>query len=213
MTACRTTTRRAKRDRRAFSLVEAALSTLLVGILLVASLRAAAEVTRNRTVLAQAALAPALAQQLLSEILAAYYADSGSNPGFGPESGESTGTRSAFNDIDDYSGWSESPPRSKDGTTMSDYTGWTRSVQVARVSPSNPATVLSTDQGLKRITVTVTDPQGRQTTLVGLRASTGNQERAPAAQTTYVNWMGVSLVSGTGTSTVSTGATLSNQPQ
>src|SRR5206468_10668264 len=94
-----------------------------------------------------------LAQSLTTEIMQAYYIDPGASPTFGPETGESTGNRSLFDDVDDYSAWSESPPKDKGGNAVSGYTGWSRSATIAWADPTNPGTTSATDQGLKRIAV------------------------------------------------------------
>src|SRR3712207_7569247 len=61
------------------------------------------------------------------------------------------------------------PPRSTlfPYTTLfrSGGTGWRRQVTVASVKPSDPTQSVGSDKGLKRITVTVTSPTGRVTTL------------------------------------------------
>ncbi len=49
------------------------------------------------------------------------------------------------------------------------------------------------EAGLKRITVTVSDPQGRITTATGIRGSSSAYDYDPSASTTYVNWVGVTL--------------------
>ena len=55
-----------------------------------------------------------LAQQLMAEIQQQPYKDQ-TVLGllFGPELGESTADRSAFDDVDDYDGFVEQPPRSR----------------------------------------------------------------------------------------------------
>jgi hypothetical protein len=57
--------------------------------------------------------------------------------------------------VDDFNGWSESPPKDRDGTAMSELSGWTRSVAVVWVSSANLSTVSVTETGVKRVTVTV----------------------------------------------------------
>jgi MSHA pilin protein MshD len=207
-TSCRTPKR-----RRAFSILESAGAAAIVGVMLVLALKTLGATTRGRQAVAQVRLGPALAQQLLTEVLQSYYVDPGLTPTFGPESGESIGNRSKFDDVDDYNNWTESPPQLKNGTTLTDYTGWTRTVAVAWANPTTPTTTSASDQGLKRITVTVTDPSGRTTTLVGLRAASGNLERQPATQTTYTTWTGIDLLLGNSPSTVRTGISLTNHAQ
>ncbi|OYW18935.1 MAG: hypothetical protein B7Z55_09750 [Planctomycetales bacterium 12-60-4] len=94
-------------------------------------------------------------------------------PLFGPELGEpavATGPRTLYDDVDDYHGWSRSPPQSRNGTPMSDLTGWQRSVAVEFVNPSNPGSVALLDQGIKRVTVTVRRNGVTLATSVALRS-------------------------------------------
>ena len=61
----------------------------------------------------------------------------------------------------------------------------------------DPATMVaggSTDTGLKRITVTVTDPGGRTASVWALRGSAGTYDQPPpTSSTTYVAWVGLTL--------------------
>lgn len=176
--------------RQGFTLVEAAISIAIVGGLVVASLYALGGEARGRKLLTAGSVADGLAASLLSEILQCKYMDTAS-PTFGPETGETA--RSAYNDVDDYNGWTENPPLNKDGTTLTGYTGWRRSVVVAYIDPASLA-VSGTDTGLKKITVTVTDPQSRQTVVSALRGSSGTYDQPnPTTSTTYVAWVGIGL--------------------
>lgn len=196
---------RAAARRRGFTLLEAVVSTLFVGLMLVAALKTVSSTVRARQIQVGQRQGPALARQLMSEILQTRYLDPGPTPIFGPETGEGTGTRSAFNDVDDYNAWSESPPQLKDGTQLTDYSAWTRGVSVAFVSRADPNSTSGTETGLKRITVTVTDPAGVQTVLMALRSSGGAADQQPAIQATYITWVGVDFQSGSGTSTIRSG--------
>ncbi|MGE0607929.1 MAG: hypothetical protein AB7O62_12615 [Pirellulales bacterium] len=190
--------------------MECAFSTVLVGALLVASLKCVTATTQSRESVATQRQATGLAEQLMMEIYQTNYVDSGSSPTFGPETGESTGNRSAFNDVDDYHNWSESPPKSKSGTAISGYTGWTRSVAVAFVQRSSLNTSGS-ETGLKRITVTVTDNSGRQTRLVGLRGQNGLGESWPSMQSDFVTWTGVQITTAAGGTPQARGTAIINR--
>ena len=139
----------------AFSLAETAISILLVGGLVVAALNtvgasvAGREFTRNR------GRGDLLAHHLMSEILRQSYEEPVDTPTMGRESGESGGSRSSYDDVDDYDGWVSSPPEEKNGTALADLTGWERSVTVEFVDPNMLTTVSATETGVKRITVTV----------------------------------------------------------
>jgi hypothetical protein len=143
-------------------------------------------------VLAGQRIGPALASQLMAEILASNYEDTGGSPVFGLENGEQGGSRNKYDDVDDYHGWSSSV-EDKDGVSISGLSGWTRAATVQWVDPSNVSSVVGSDAGLKRIIVTVTDPQGRITTVTGIRGSSSAYDYDPSNSTTYVNWVGVTL--------------------
>ena len=96
-----------------------------------------------------------LAQALMAEILQQPYEDSEEPVAWGLEPGEGAATRQAFDDVDDYRHWSESSPQYKDGTTVPGMEGWSRTVRVMRVDPSDLGQILLMETGVKRITVTV----------------------------------------------------------
>jgi prepilin-type N-terminal cleavage/methylation domain-containing protein len=137
---------------RGFTLVESLICVVIVGVMLVAALRAVGASNSSQLRTANRAVGSMLAQALMDEIMLQAYENS-TSPTFGPESGESA--RANFNDVDDYNNWNESPPKNLDATTMSNMTGWSRSVAVAWVSSSNPNQPSSTETGVKRMVVTV----------------------------------------------------------
>jgi hypothetical protein len=198
------------RLRRGFSLAECALSLMLTSIVIMGALSAVSSTYRTRTLIQSQWQSTQLAQSLLTEVMQSYYVDPGATPVFGLETGESTGNRSLFNDVDDYNSWSESPPVDKSGTALPGYTGWTRQVGVSWVLLILPTVSWATETGLKRITVTVTDPQGNQTKLYGLRANIGMGEQKPVGTTTFVEWAGVSITAGTNNTTMSTSVNFTN---
>lgn len=158
------------RGRRAFSLMEVTVAVAIVGGLLAAVLNTIGASATGATVMSDRARGQALALELLSEILPLPYQDPQAGAGtLGPGPGESTGTRTLFNDVDDYHGWSASPPQYRDGTVMSGFSGWTRGVQVQWVQVTSPDTVSASDTGVKRITITVKRGAREVTSVVALR--------------------------------------------
>lgn len=87
----------------------------------------------------------------------------------GIDTGETTNDRSDFDDVDDYDGWSSTPPQLKGGTPLDQFAGYGRSVVVEYVNPGNPNQTIPSDGGIKRITVTVTYAGGKSTTLEAIR--------------------------------------------
>ena|GEM_PF-509290 len=160
---------------RGLSLVEMVISTALVGIALVAALNTVGSSRLAQNKVSVWREGHLLAQALMSEILQQDYADveliqaglddilstGDATYTLGPDSFPgrdevSTGDRSLFNDVDDYDGWSASPPQPKEGPEFAQLQGWERSVSVVFTSPSDLTAVRASDFGWKRITVTVT---------------------------------------------------------
>jgi len=194
------------------SLIEVAVSTLIVGIVLVVSLNTVGAVYQTQRVNAKRLEGPGLAQELMSEILAMSYedADSAANV-FGTEPGESTGTRAEFDDIDDYHDWTAFNAVSHEGDQSGGYVGWQRDVTIQTANWQTGAPIGGADTGLKRITVTVTDPQGGLTQLVALRFKHGSLELTPAVDVTAITWAGAELSLGDNLRPARSGTNLTNQ--
>ena len=141
--------------RRALTLIEVVASTMIVGMLYVAALNSLGAATRSSESTGNRAVATGLADELMAEILQTNYSDPTDTPVFGPEGAESSGPRTAFDDIDDYNVWNQSPPRARDGTQMADRVGWRQRVTVNYVVPATPTQTSATDQGAKRVKVTI----------------------------------------------------------
>jgi Tfp pilus assembly protein PilV len=150
-----------QRRQSGLSLIEVVVCTTLVSLVLLGAMEALGSSVAGRTHGANLARAQQVAQQLMAEILSADFheSDGGALAGLldalGLEPGEVSSDRATFDDADDYAGWTESPVKARDGTAQTNSTGWRRSVLVDFVDPANPASVIATNQGLKRITVTV----------------------------------------------------------
>lgn len=190
-----------RRTKRAFTLVEATLSIVIVGVLLVASTGTFGAIARARKIQVEGRLAYLLGQQLMTEIMQGYFQQQATNPIFGPAPGL---TRATFNYVDAYNGYSASPPTSQSGVILSDYAGWSESVAVSYVDPNTLNTVSSST--LKQITVTVTAPSGKSYLLVGLRSKYGAYETVPTAQTNYITGVSISLQGASPAKTICTGA-------
>ncbi len=149
------------RGLRGFTLIEAVMSMLIVGLMLVAALNTigASKLAQSRN--AEQAVGPMLAEDLMTEILSQHYQEPVDTPGFGRES-EPGGNRADWDDVDDYDGWSASPPQAKDGTDLPDLEGWGRAVTVYWVKPTKLNEV-GANTGVKRIIITMTH-QGRVVT-------------------------------------------------
>lgn len=138
--------------RSGVTLIECVLATVILGVSIVAGLSAASGAAATNRASAQRLLASRLADEVLERALALPYSQSGSNR-IGPDAGE---TRPAhFNDVDDFDGWTESPPQTIAGTTMAGLDGWNRTVTVSWVRPNAIDTQSASETGLKRVVVAV----------------------------------------------------------
>ncbi|MGN6545528.1 MAG: type IV pilus modification PilV family protein, partial [Aureliella sp.] len=149
--------RRGLRKRRsAFSLVEATISVMLVGLVMVGALQTVGAAQRRDRDAADRILGQQLASALLNEILLQAYQEpeSDSAAAFGLEANEATGNRALFDDVDDYANWTSSPPKDRSGNEIPNFTGWTRKVSVAWADPVTLASTVSSNTGMKKITVT-----------------------------------------------------------
>ena len=140
-----------------FSLVETSISTLMVGLLLVASTNTVGMSVRTQQLTAYMVTASALADSLMSEILASSYMEPGATYSFiTRESGESGGSKANYDDVDDYNGWQEQPPQYRDGSSISNLPSWKRKVLVEFVAIANGSVTTSNfETNLKRVTIEI----------------------------------------------------------
>ncbi len=145
------------RRPRGLTLPEMVISTVLVGVTLVVALNLVGTSKHAQQSANRRHQGHRLAQSLICEILRQGYADPVDGPdSFGLSAAETaTGDRSLFDDVDDYDMWQEDPPENKDGTLPTGLDGWTRTVRVNWVNPSNPNQNSATPTGVKRIDVGV----------------------------------------------------------
>ena len=158
--------------RRGLTLAEAVVSMLIVSVMLVAALNTVGASRKMQKKTVDRSRGFLLAENLMSEILRQAYEAPDLAPGsFGLEGVAEVGdgSRSLWDDVDDYDGWSAAPPERKDGTEISGFDGWTRSVEVRWVSPEDISLGLLTDTGVKRVVVTVTDGATVVVSLVAIR--------------------------------------------
>lgn len=155
-----------------FTLVEAVMSMLIVSVMLVAALRAVSASTMVQFKVMDRARGEALASAMVDEILQRSYSSSevaqlqpvevvsgllGIVGGvLGGGIAVPANARTTFDDVDDYNGYSDSPPVDRDGALVPGCSAYRRQVAVAQVSLTDFAQTSGTDQGVKRITVTIT---------------------------------------------------------
>src|SRR5438067_5129173 len=141
--------------RGAFTLVEVILSTTIVAVMLASALDVAGRSAVLQYKLADRATGRFLADALVNDILIDAYEEPNGVPLFGREVNELLSSKANYDDVDDFNGWTESPPQDRDGTVMSGLSGWQRSVVVDWVVAADPTQASLTETGAKRIAVTV----------------------------------------------------------
>ena len=156
------------RVTRGITLMETVLSLLILSGAFVAALTTIASARGAQAVIADRQLGTVLAENLMAEILAQASYQEGAS--LGPDAGESTGDRTAFDDIDDYDRWSSSPATDRDGNKLYPGMNYARSVEVTYVDPDDPDQTSVTDQGLKRIVVRVTHRSKQVAELIAYRS-------------------------------------------
>ncbi len=170
---------RCNRFSKGFSLAEVLVAVVVIAVALVPVIMVFSQGVKQGKTPQQITVATMLAQDLLEEIMPKKFDENPVNPvapvSLGPDTGETRSglpTTRNYDDVDDYRNYTESPPREVDGTAMTEYTGYTRTVAVDYVSETNVDTVSSVITRFKRVRVTVTWDNGTQST--ELEALKGN---------------------------------------
>jgi len=162
-------TRTPDATRPAFTMIEATVSIIVVALMLGAALNTAGAARVRQESNTTRARATWLAQSLMSEIMEKPYTDPSGGTLLGLDLSEVLTLRNSLDDVDDYDGITESPPRSADGANMTEFQGWTRSVAVTNVLSTDFRTASALDTNYKRITVTVKKGRMVLATLTALR--------------------------------------------
>ncbi len=159
--------------RRAFTIIEAVICSIVVALMAVAAGGAVAGATRARTELATRALAIATADMLLAEILTRSYADPQTpDAALGTDAGESTLTRSTLDDVDDYNGLILSPITDRSGEAVAPVSLACRiKIEQFDTTTMMPTTLSRT--GLARITIDILQGTRVIATRVAFRARQG----------------------------------------
>lgn len=165
---------------RGFTIAEGAIGVLLVAGLLVSALSTAGVQVRARAEAADRIRAEGLAHDLMAEVLQMPYSDPDDLLElFGRGVLELLGSRPTYDDVDDYHGHSESPPKTRSGSPIAGYTGWARSVTIERIDVNGEAA--GTETGLKRVTISVSRRGITLATLVAVRTAAWDAGHAAAA--------------------------------
>lgn len=205
--------------QRGVTLVEVAVATTLVAVVLVASLETLGGAMRTMRETTSQTNAKSLLQQMMAEVLSVSLEDpDGNTSGLGPEADEpsSPTDRLAFDDLDDFDGFTRSPPEDREGVALPGYTGWTQAwtVRYANDEPdgSDALTEAVSDQGLRWVSVEVTDPTGTVTRLDALRSRYGPPEVPVSFDAERITAVQATLIVG-GSAEVTRSVSITNQAE
>ena len=161
------------RDQRGVTLIDLIITIIILAIAVPPMVGVFITSTRNSTFGVSMARANHLASNLLEEIRSKRWDENtgAASVTLGPDTGE---TRATYDDVDDFHGLNETPPKDSQGVTMGGSTGFRQQVWVCYVASTAVATPCigsGTTSNYKHITVKITDPQERVTELVTLISS------------------------------------------
>ncbi|MFO1265033.1 MAG: prepilin-type N-terminal cleavage/methylation domain-containing protein [Rhodoferax sp.] len=146
-----------ERRQRGFTLIELIIFIVIVGIGVTGILSVYTNTIRNSADPMVRKQAMAIAESLMEEITAKEYAN--------PTGGYTGVTRSLWDDVDDYNGYTSATVVDLQGSTVAGLTGY-------RIAPA--VSVATTTLGaatVKKIIVNVTDTQNNVVTLTGYRGN------------------------------------------
>lgn len=214
-----------KRKRSGISLVEVSVSTVIVGLIIVGAMRCLASATQSAESTVDHSAAILLAEDLMEEILQQDYSEPTEVYAFGRELTEPADSRTLWDDVDDYDGWTSNPPLDEFDQPVAE-SEWTRSVTVQHVLEADLNAVQSdaSDTGVKRVTVQVHQDGKLMAELVGIQtkgwissipdySQASTTGRLPPVNLPPVAHIDATPVSGTGSITVSLDATASSDPE
>lgn len=161
-----------KRSTRAgFTLIEAAMGSIVVAVLLGAGLTAVTQATKARKITENRAFAQAFAQQIIEEVASKAYVDpQESSPPLGLDPGEVASNRESYDDCDDYASLEMRPISLETGEAISDAT-WSAKVRVYWVHASDFSVTRTSETGLKCIEVAIYKNGARLLETKALRSS------------------------------------------
>jgi hypothetical protein len=174
--------RRARRS--AFTIAETALATLIVGLLVVGSLKSLSASFQTHRFSENRVRALFLAEQLLIELSCLSWFDP-DKPATAGTIGKDTGDpltvtrRDQLDDMDDFHKWTEQP-KSRNGVTLTGVSTLIRTVTVENISLSNPTVKVAANvsTGIRRLTVVVTENGTELARLSTLLTNSDNSLRA-----------------------------------
>lgn len=151
---------------RAFTYIEVLMSVVILGFVLIPLLSQFYTGFQGNIIAELVTQSINLADDLMEEIKSrrfdenAYPNEPVAPVALGVDAGENSNDRRTFDDVDDYNGWSQSPPQAIDGTVLVNFSRFSRTVFVEYITVSGADWISSgSTTYYKRITVIVTHPK------------------------------------------------------
>jgi len=160
------------RRRRGMTLAEVAISAVVVGTMLCAALTTLGASATARRLNADRYRGALLGEALMTEILnRAYREPQDVSNTFGPETGETAGgNRTAIDAVDDDDALTDEPPAQADGTAITGFANWKRTVTAAWIQPDDTTQTSVTESGAKRLTLATSIGVRQTSSLVAVRS-------------------------------------------
>lgn len=174
---------RGARQLRGFTLIELIVTMLIISIAALGVMFSLSLGLRHQSDAMWQPKAVALAESYMEEILGRRYDEGSPSGGIPPCSTTTTAcsaaaafndgeTRAQFDDVDDYNGLIEQPPRDVNGNPRADYDSYRVAVSVAYATPAQVAQLgLDGPTDAKLVTVTVSTPESGALSFSALRGN------------------------------------------
>jgi MSHA pilin protein MshD len=145
-------------NKKGFTFIELIVTVVMIGIAILALVMVFQEALKNLDRQRQMRLSYLLAEDQMNEIRSKKYADPQSPTNFGPEEA----SRRDYDDVDDYDGYAEAPPRTIEGVTLTNLpSGFSWRAIVVNVQGTdfnfNGPAAADNSTDFKRITVVVSN--------------------------------------------------------
>lgn len=141
------------RKRRAFTLMETGLATIIIGVGVTSLVQLLAKGTISNLAGADLTTAVNLANNIHEMTYGLSFADPVTPTHWGPESGETLAT---YNDIDDFDGRTFSPPIDARRQSLTNFSNWSQTVAVQKVDVNRLVTAVPNGTVMPTLRVTVT---------------------------------------------------------
>ena len=169
--------------QRGFTLIELVVTMLILSVAALGVMYSLSLGLRHQSDALWQPKAVALAESYMEEILGRRYDERSPSGGVPPCSTATTAcsiaaafndgeVRAQFDDVDDYDGLNEQPPRDVYGNPRSDYDSYRVAVSVAYASPAQVTALgLDSTTDAKLVTVTVSTPESGSMSFSALRGN------------------------------------------